>query len=242
MCLSRKYPSVGQPEIQHVLTTHIDKGHVHNHLIFCAVNFLDYHKYNSNKKTYYGIRNISDRLCRDNGLSIVKPGKEIEYTAGDGQRRTRPAREQGRSYAEYAADKAGGSWKAKLKAAIDTVIPQSSDFEDFLRRMEAAGYEVRRRGDTISFRAPGQERYTRLRENTLGRDYTAERITQRIQDKKRRVFAPKLPDAVKLQAEYSRLEAEKQKLSCTSAWWTAMPAWSACPLRITTRRAISSTL
>jgi len=159
--------------------------------MFCAVNFMDYHKYNSNKKSYYQIRNASDRICRESGLSIVKPGKQIEYTDKAGQRRTRPAKEQGRSYAEYAADKAGGSWKGKLKIAIDTTIPQAKDFEDFLRRMEAAGYEVKRRGETISFRAPGQEKFTRLRENTLGKDYTAQRITERIQGKKRAVSAPK---------------------------------------------------
>ena len=177
-------------QYEYVLTTHIDKGHVHNHIMFCAVNFMDYHKYNSNKKSYYQIRNASDRICRESGLSIVKPGKQIEYTDKAGQRRTRPAKEQGRSYAEY-ADKAGGSWKGKLKIAIDTTIPQAKDFEDFLRRMEAAGYEVKRRGETISFRAPGQEKFTRLRENTLGKDYTAQRITERIQGKKRAVSAPK---------------------------------------------------
>ena len=178
-------------QYEYVLTTHIDKGHVHNHIIFCAVNFMDYHKYNSNKKSYYQIRNASDRICRESGLSIVKPGKQIEYTGKDGQRHTRQAKEQGRSYAEYAADKAGGSWKGKLKIAIDTTIPQAKDFEDFLRRMEAAGYEVKRRGETISFRAPGQEKFTRLRGNTLGEDYTAQRITERIQGKKRAVSAPK---------------------------------------------------
>lgn len=143
---------------------------------------------NSNKRTLYQIRNASDRLCRESGLSIVKPGKQIEYTDKDGQRRTRPAKEQGRSYAEYAADKAGGSWKGKLKIAIDTIIPQSSDFEDFLQRMEAAGYEIKR-GKYVSFRAPGQERFTRSK--TLGEDYTTERITERIQGKKRSVSTPK---------------------------------------------------
>ncbi len=179
---------------EYVLTTHIDKGHVHNHILFCAVNFMDYHKYNSNKKTLYQIRNISDRLCKENGLSLVQPGKQIEYTGADGQRRTRPAKEQGRSYAEYAADKAGGSFKGKLKIAIDTIIPQAKDFADFLRRLEAAGYEVKQRGDTISIRAPGQERFTRLRGETLGAEYTAERIAERIQGKKRAVSAPKRDD------------------------------------------------
>ena len=62
--------TVTKGQYEYVLTTHIDKGHIHNHIIFCAVNFVDYHKYVSNKRTYYGIRNISDRLCRENGLQI----------------------------------------------------------------------------------------------------------------------------------------------------------------------------
>jgi len=168
---------------EYVLTTHIDKGHVHNHIIFCAVNFMDYHKYNSNKQSYYNIRNTSDRICRESGLSIVKPGKEkgkgfIEYTdAASGQRVTRPAKEQGRSYAEYKADKTGGSWKSKLKIAIDLIVPQSKDFEDFLKRVQEQGYEIKR-GKYVSVRAPGQERFTRTK--TLGEDYAEEAITSRI--------------------------------------------------------------
>jgi len=178
-------------QYEYVMTTHIDRGHIHNHVIFCAVNFVDHHKYNSNRKTLYNIRNISDRLCRENGLSIVKPGKYIEYTDKNGQRVTRPAKEQGRSYTEYAADKAGGSFKGKLKIAIDTTIPQAKDFEDLLRRMEAAGYEIKR-GKYVSFRAPGQERFTRCK--TLGEDYTEQSITERIQGKKQRVSLPKRDD------------------------------------------------
>ena len=182
---------VTKGQYEYVLTTHIDKGHVHNHIMFCAVNFMDYHKYNSNKKSYYQIRNMSDKLCKENGLSLVKPGKEIEYTDKDGQRRTRPAKEQGRSYAEYAADKAGGSFKAKLKIAIDTIIPQAKDYDDFIRLMQAAGYEVKQ-GKYVSFRAPGQERFTRSK--ILGDNYTAERITERIKGKKHTVSAPKRDD------------------------------------------------
>ena len=173
---------------EYILTTHIDRGHVHNHILFCAVNFVDYHKYISNRRTLYQIRNASDRICKENGLSIVKPGKELEHTDKDGQRRTRPAKEQGRSYAEYAADKSGGSWKAKLKIAIDTAIPKAKDYEDFLRLMAAAGYEAKH-GKYVSFRAPGQERFTRSK--TLGDNYTVERITERIQGKKLTVSVPK---------------------------------------------------
>ena len=67
--------AVTKGQHEYVVTTHIDKGHIHNHVIFCAVNFVDHHKYNSNKRSYYGIRNMSDKLCRENGLSVVVPGK-----------------------------------------------------------------------------------------------------------------------------------------------------------------------
>lgn len=159
--------AVTKGQHEYVLTTHIDKGHVHNHIIFCAVNFVDLHKYNSNKRSYYGIRNMSDRLCRKHGLSVVVPGKGSK----------------GKSYAEYQAEKTGTSWKGKLKIAVDTLIPQVSDFEELLRRLEAAGYEIKQ-GKYISCRAPGQERFTRLK--TLGADYTEEALTERIKGRRTR--------------------------------------------------------
>jgi hypothetical protein len=164
--------AVTKGQHEYVLATHIDKGHVHNHIIFCAVNFVDHHKYNSNKRSYYGIRNMSDKLCGEHGLSVVVPGKGSK----------------GKSYAEYQAEKTGTSWKGKLKAAVDTLIPQVSDFEELLRRLEASGYEIKQ-GKYISCRAPGQERFTRLK--TLGADYTKETITERI--KGRHTRAAKVP-------------------------------------------------
>ena len=149
-----------QGKYSYVLTTHIDKGHVHNHLIFCAVDMVNHRKYNSNRQSYAYIRRTSDRLCKEHGLSVVKPGKD-----------------KGKTYAEWDAQKKGKSWKAKLKIAIDAAIPQSKDFDSFLQLMEAQGYEVKQ-GKFISFRAPGQERFTRCK--TLGEDYTEERINQRI--------------------------------------------------------------
>ena len=150
--LQGKYP--------YVLTTHIDKGHLHNHIIFCAVDMVQQRKYISNRRSYAYIRRTSDRLCKENGLSVVKPGKD-----------------KGKSYAEWDAQRKGKSWKAKLKIAIDAAIPQARDFDGLLRLMEAQGYEIKH-GKFISFRTPGQERFTRCK--TLGEDYTEERITQRI--------------------------------------------------------------
>ena len=168
--------AVTKGQHEYVLTTHIDKGHIHNHIIFCAANFVDHHKYVSNRRTYYGIRNMSDKLCREHGLSVVVPGKGSK----------------GKSYAEYQAEKTGTSWKGKLKIAVDALIPQVLDFEELLRRLEAAGYEIKR-GKYISCRAPGQERFTRLK--TLGADYTEEAITERISGK--RIRAAKAPRAEK---------------------------------------------
>ena len=172
--------AVTKGQYEYVLTTHIDKGHVHNHIIFCAVNFVDHHKYNSNKRSYYGIRNMSDMLCRENGLSVVVPQKGGK----------------GKSYAEYLADKAGTSWKSKLKIAVDALIPQVSSFEELLSQFQAAGYEIKP-GKYVSCRAPGQERFTRLK--TLGADYTEEAIRERIEGRRTRTAkAPKAERGVSL--------------------------------------------
>ena len=93
---------------------------------------------------------------------------------------SRRRQNKGKKYAEWDAERKGTSWKAKLKAVIDDTIPKAKDFEDFLRLMEAAGYEIKR-GKYVSFRAPGQERFTRSK--TLGEAYTVEAITERIAGK-----------------------------------------------------------
>ena len=143
-----------------VLTTHIDKGHIHNHLIFNAVSFTDHKHYHSNKRSYHEIRRASDRLCKEHGLSVIVPG-----------------RDKGKSYIEHQAAQNGTSYKAKLKAAIDRLIPTSSSLEDLLARLQREGYEIKR-GKYISARAPNQERFTRPK--TLGADYTEEAVVSRI--------------------------------------------------------------
>ncbi len=143
-----------------VLTTHIDKDHVHNHLIFNAVSFADHRHYHSNKRSYHEIRRASDRLCKEHGLSVVVPGQD-----------------KGKSYIEHQATQNGTSYKAKLKAAIDRLLPACSDLEELLRRLQREGYEIKR-GKYISARAPDQERFTRLK--TLGVDYTEEALAARI--------------------------------------------------------------
>ena len=172
--------AVTKGRYEYVLTTHIDKGHVHNHIIFCAVNFVDYHKYNSNKRSYYGIRNINYRLCYENGLSVITPEKG----------------RKGKSYIEYQTAKTGTSWKGKLKEAVDLLIPQIKDFEELLEKLQASGYEIKL-GKYVSCRAPGQERFTRLK--TLGIDYTEEAIQKRIAGiRSRNVKIPKQEQGISL--------------------------------------------
>ena len=84
-----------------VLTTHIDRDHVHNHLIFNAVSFQDHRHYHSNKRSYHEIRRTSDRICKEHGLSVIVPG-----------------RDKGKSYIEHQAEQNGTSYKAKLRSAI----------------------------------------------------------------------------------------------------------------------------
>lgn len=145
---------------EYVLTTHIDKDHVHNHLIFNAVDFVDYHAYKSYKRIYYDMREVSDRLCKENGLSVVPPSQN-----------------KGMGYKEYTEAKRGTSWKQKLKQTIDRLVITAKDYDDFLRLMQEAGYEIKT-GKYISFRAEGQERFTRSK--TIGENYTEERIKERI--------------------------------------------------------------
>ena len=141
---------------EYVIATHINKEHCHNHIIFCAVDFAEHKKYISNRKSYAHIRRVSDRLCRENGLSVVAPGAE-----------------RGKQYAEWDAQRKGTSYKQKLKIAIDRLIPISKDLDDLLRRLEAEGYEIKR-GKHTSVKGARQKRFIRFR--TLGAGYSEDEI------------------------------------------------------------------
>ena len=164
---------------EYVLTTHIDKDHVHNHLIFNAVDFVNYHAYKSYKRIYYDMREVSDRLCKENGLSVIPPSQN-----------------KGMDYKEYTEAKRGTSWKQKLKQTIDRLVITAKDYDDFLRLMQEAGYEIKT-GKYISFRAEGQERFTRSK--TIGENYTEERIKERIAGRTpRRIQRQTVPKGISL--------------------------------------------
>ena len=147
-----------------VLTTHIDKGHIHNHIIYNAVSFTEFNYYHSTPPKYYNIRRTSDKLCEEYGLSVI-----------------RNPQGKGKSYIEHTAAKQGKSWKAQLKNTIDVLIPLSKDFDEFLLLMEQQGYKVKRQNKNVSFCTDIRERY--MRSKTLGPDYTVEALKERIAGK-----------------------------------------------------------
>ena len=111
-------------------------------------------------RCYCELRQLSDEICKENGLSVIPPSQN-----------------KGMGYKEYTEAKRGTSWKQKLKQTIDRLVITAKDYDDFLRLMQEAGYEIKI-GKYISFRAEGQERFTRSK--TIGENYTEERIKERI--------------------------------------------------------------
>ncbi len=195
----------------YVVTTHIDKGHVHNHIIFCAADNVNHEKYHDCKKTYYNIRNLSDTLCREHELSVITPGEK-----------------RGKTYKEWQAGKNGSSWKEQLKADIDEAIKNAATYEDCMGLIRAKGYEIKgedfgeKAHKFISFRPLDRERFVRGSAKSLGAEYTKERIKERIEekalvkDKKRVPFPVRKKPIVK---DYSR----KNLIDTTEEKFTQSP-------------------
>ena len=164
----------------YVVSTHIDKGHVHNHIIFCAADNINHEKYHDCKKTYYNIRSLSDNLCREHELSVITPGAKTMAAKGAAR---------GKTYKEWQAGRSGSSWKEQLKADIDEAIKNASTYEDCIELIRAKGYEVKGSdfGENahkfISFRPLDRERFVRGSAKSLGAEYTKERIKERITEK-----------------------------------------------------------
>ena len=146
-------------EYEFVLSTHIDKGHIHNHIIFNNVNMVTGKCYHSNNKTYHQIRYQSDLSYKEKGLSIIDEYYETF------KKKYKP---KGKSWYEDNQRKQGTSWKSKLQFDIDRVIRQSKNWDDFLSKMEKIDYEIKH-GKHIAFRHKYKERFTRGK--TIGEDY-----------------------------------------------------------------------
>ncbi len=158
----------------YIVSTHTDKDHVHNHILFCAADNFDYKKYHDCKRSYYFIRKLNDRICEEHNLSVLRDEQNV-----------------GIRYKEWASRKAGTSWKSTLMRDINACIRKTNKYEDFLSLMSSMGYEIKDAGfepgahKYIAFRAPGQQRFIRGRAKSMGPDFTKERIRERIEEKSR---------------------------------------------------------
>jgi len=148
---------------EYVIATHVDKGHIHNHIIFNATSFTNYKKYRySGDSERDKIRAISDKLCRENGLSVIESQSGRRGWKRGDKKKTE---------------------KQKLMDTIDEVVKNVSTFEEFLLAMELEyHYDIKKRGQMISLKPEGKDSYIRLRGSTLGENYTEEMIRKRIEN------------------------------------------------------------
>ncbi|MBQ7828106.1 MAG: relaxase/mobilization nuclease domain-containing protein [Clostridia bacterium] len=156
-----------------IVCTHIDKQHIHNHIIINSTALDCTRKFRNFWGSTWAIRRMNDKLCLENGLSIVEDPK--------------PSRSH---YGTWLGDEKQPSYQEQLRRAIDAALEERpKDFEDLLKRLEAAGIEVNRERKNLRLRIPGQKNYTRC--NTLKGDYTEQAIRERIEGK--RTVMPRRP-------------------------------------------------
>ena len=145
---------------QFVVSTHVDKAHIHTHIEFNSTNLNCDGKFRDVKRSALRVlRKLNDELCRAHGLSVIENPKP-----------------SAKKQKEIAAAKYGTSHKEQLRQTIDRVLSDCQGYDDFLAKMRAEGYEIKE-GKLLSFRAPGWDRFTRS--NKLGADYSREALRER---------------------------------------------------------------
>lgn len=177
---------------QVIVATHLDKEHIHNHFVLNSVSFVDGNKYNDCKATYALMRQTSDRLCREHGLSVIEhpeQGRTMSYDAWEAEQRGKP------------------TWYSQIRQDVDSCIARSFLFEHFIVNLKKQGYEVKT-GKYIAVRPPGKERFVRLK--TLGNLYTEEAIRERIRGHERTPLYHSPPPAPK---RYYKIKGKPKKLT-----------------------------
>ena len=159
-----------------VIGTHVDKHHIHNHILICAVDNIEHKKYISTRASYMKIRAASDRLCEEHGLSVIKEENGMSM-----------------SYKEWLEKDNGTSWKQRMKSDIKEAIKASVSYDEFIVKIREKGYHVKgeapdgSKGKYISFQSPENGRWIRGKETTtskrLGKNFTREAIIKRIEER-----------------------------------------------------------
>ncbi|MDL2294758.1 relaxase/mobilization nuclease domain-containing protein [Ruminococcaceae bacterium OttesenSCG-928-D13] len=149
-----------------IVCTHVDRHHVHNHIIFSGVTLDCTRKFRNFWGSTWAVRRINDKLCLEHGLSIVEDPK--------------PSRGH---YGKWLGDHKAPPFQERIRWAIDDVLEQKpASFDDFLRMLESGGMEVSRRGQLLRFKLPEMKRPVRC--DTLKGDYTEQAIRERIEGKR----------------------------------------------------------
>lgn len=160
-----------------VVSTHLDKHHLHNHFVLNSVSFMDGKRYYDNNATYALMRRTSDRLCREYSLSVIE----------------NPQKGKSKHYAEWKAEQEGKpTWRGLIREDVDKAIAASMTFTQFIAALRKQGYEVKTGVKYMAVRPPGKERFVRLK--TLGEDYTEDAIKQRILQNRARKRPEVLPE------------------------------------------------
>lgn len=148
---------------QCVIATHKDRQHIHNHIVICSVNMETGLKFQQSKQDMQAVKDYSDKLCREAGLSVIPPERKGKY----------------RKMAEYQLEKKGSiTWRGILKNDIDAVLKTTFSFSTFLEDMQCKGYIIKH-GKQLAFKPPGGERFIRLR--SLGKGYSEPAIRQKLE-------------------------------------------------------------
>ncbi|MCI8594125.1 MAG: relaxase/mobilization nuclease domain-containing protein [Oscillospiraceae bacterium] len=146
---------------QVVVATHLDRAHIHNHFVLNSVSFVDGKKYNDCKASYALMRQTSDKLCRERGLSVIaepQQGRTMSYDAWEAEQKGRP------------------TWYGQIRRDVDAAITRSFLFEHFIANLKKQGYEVKT-GKYIAVRPPGKERFVRLKITIRRRPYASTSAT-----------------------------------------------------------------
>lgn len=160
---------------QVLVCTHLDKSsHIHNHFVINTVSFVDGIKFHRTKEDYQRMRDASERLCREYGLSVINHPEH-----------------NGRNYGQWLAEKNGKpTYASTIRKDIDRAIRQSLTEREFYDRLEDMGYELKfyaKSGKTLqrpSLRPKGSRKFFRF--DNLGENYSVDEIGNRILENIRR--------------------------------------------------------
>lgn len=151
---------------QLTVSTHLDKGHLHNHFVINSVSFVDGKRFYNNKKMYAQMRKTSDQLCREYKLSVIDHPKY-----------------QKKQYAEWKAiQEKRPTIRGLIQEDVDVALSQSLTYTQFIKQLKDMGYDVKDKVKYVAIKAKGQERYIRLK--SLGSEYTEPKLKERILDNK----------------------------------------------------------